>query len=71
MLDPFRGVTNVYGDKDFCLGVSTYKFSNNGDFLALGAHDDCIHLLNTATWKLISELELSEKIDLTKTVLLP
>lgn len=51
IVDPFRGVISSYGEKDYCLGVSTHKMSNNHNFLAMGVHDDCIHILNTITWK--------------------
>ena len=56
VLDPFIGVTNSYGEKDYCLGFSAHKVSNTQQFLALGAHDDCLHILNTATWKPICEI---------------
>jgi hypothetical protein len=56
VVDPFRGVISSYGDKDYCLGVKVHKISNNQAFLALGVHDNCIHLLNTLTWAPICEI---------------
>lgn len=52
----YRGVIEEYGDKNYVLGFSCHKFSNSSQFLALGAYDNCVHLLNTATWKLIAEM---------------
>lgn len=50
------------------MGFNCHKFSNTSKFLALGAYDNCIHLLNTATWKLIIEMEIVSEIDLIKTI---
>lgn len=68
IIDMYRGIIEEYGDKNYVLGFCCHKFSNSSQFLALGAHDNCIHLLNTTTWKLIIEIEMTNELDLSKTV---
>ena len=40
------------------MGVSISNLSNKSDFLVIGAHDDCLHLFNAKTWKLIAEISV-------------
>ncbi|CAO3700242.1 unnamed protein product [Rhizopus stolonifer] len=47
----------TYNGYEFGLGIKMVNWSQNGKFLAIGNHDQTIHLLSTMSWNLITVLE--------------
>ncbi|KAG1442442.1 hypothetical protein G6F56_011059 [Rhizopus delemar] len=50
-------ICTTYNGYEFGLGIKMVNWSQNGKFLAIGNHDQTIHLLSTMSWSLITVLE--------------
>lgn len=54
---PATGLLAKFQPYESALGLKSLQFSENSQFLALGSFDEKVRLLNTLTWKLITEFE--------------
>ncbi|KAL4433385.1 hypothetical protein ABPG74_017489 [Tetrahymena malaccensis] len=54
---PSNGLIQRIQPYEYALGIKCVELSNTPNFIAIGSYDEKIRLLNTLTWKVITELE--------------
>ncbi|EAS04393.2 WD repeat WRAP73-like protein, putative (macronuclear) [Tetrahymena thermophila SB210] len=54
---PSNGLIQRIQPYEYALGIKCVELSNTPNFVAIGSYDEKIRLVNTLTWKIITELE--------------
>ena len=59
---PKKGLLKQHQPYENALGIKSVRFSNNGEFLAVGSYDQVVRIFNCLTWDLITEFKHTKNV---------